>query len=655
MADKKDIYGDRGLGDIAALMHNQGVSDLSWLSVDEKEYREGEALPKQNLDTIPELVSALSADVDGVPKLIPMRPHVVVNRNPSDVAGVSPVDMTAPIRNRVARMVMANLHPSEIEKRVRLEFSPGDIRHAAPAIREVLAERGVLGNVYIDASHFPNAHRDPKERKYATTFGKDAIFVIGGCGGKNGCSCHETGMCSTFGNKRVVDEVPWGMNVAAHYAPRLASEKRPLPLPSVSGIDDLPVSGREWKERLRAAFLQAPVSQRDGSTRTVHTQHAPAKPQVTAGDVESFVARQSADAPPATPPAAWLKYARRMMHGSDDRALLVAATDPQLRSLAGEYGILGHTYLDMDALGGCRNTLALIEDRGLSPDFVVRRSASCPTCMGASDGACAAISGMCYLTSSRPEIGRPAFAAALERAVSQGRVASEQAGAALMSAGSVASWEKLVSQANLWSPPSDGGPSQYSGIRATAHHGDPGRSDSNVVAGMDPEEVRRTLSHLMNTGLSGRSLQAALLKRYSVEDLKQVPDVGRRASMDDGVQGHFFIDPTAYADYGKGCSDGAKHFRKQGAPHVLASGGCTGCTLQTAPGWCSKYAKSLIRQVPTQVRERVAAARRLPVVQPGPVENPVEKYGLSSELTVDTNGAKGRGIDVSIPGGSLDD
>ena len=42
-----------GLGDIDHILCNQGVSDLSWLAIDEEDYRAHETLPKQNLDIIP--------------------------------------------------------------------------------------------------------------------------------------------------------------------------------------------------------------------------------------------------------------------------------------------------------------------------------------------------------------------------------------------------------------------------------------------------------------------------------------------------------------------------------------------------------------------------------------------------------------------------
>ena len=649
MADKKDTYTERGLGDISTLIHNQGISDLSWLSVDEEEYRSLEALPRQNLDIIPELQKALVVDPkdDGVPHVIPLRPHTIVNQNPI-TPKISDADQTVPIRNRVAKLVMAGLSSSDIEKRVRLEFAPADIRFASDAIREVMLERGVLGNVYIDASHFPNAHRDPKERKYATTFGKNAIFVIGGCGGRNGCNCHNTGTCSTFGGKKVVSEVPWSASVASHYAPRLAAEKRPL------SVDGSTISGREWKDRLRSAFLKSPIALRDGETQTSHYQPAATKQRITSDDVSSFIASNTVQTPKrdSAPSSSWVKYARRMMQGADDRNALVASTDPSLRALASEYGILGHTYYDIDALGGCRNTLSLINKRGFSPDYAVRRSASCSICNGASDGACAAIRSCCSIMASKSDVGREAFELAIGRAVAQGRVASDQASLALAGVSENSSWVKLVSQANLYESPVSTKPAEYNGSRSSAHYGDPGRNDVNVASDMDPEEVRKTLSHMMNTGLSGRSLQESLLNRYSTDDLRQVPEIGRRASLDDGIQGTYFIDPTAYHDYGKGCTSGAKHFRKQGAPYVLAAGQCTGCTLQTAPGWCSKYAKGIIRQVPAQVREHVAASRKLPVIQPRiAVENPVEKYELSSELSVDFGGVRSKGPDFFIPGG----
>ncbi len=661
-----ELYAD-GIGDLTKLLHNQGVSDLGWLAVDAEDYHAAEALPRQNLDIIPEFQRALISDTkDGaldVPRLIPMKPHTIVNRNPlsNDYRQTAPTDQTAPIRNRVAKMVMMGLPNNEIAKRISLEFSPADIQVAAPAIKEVVAERGLLGNVYIDADHFPRACHDPKERQFARIAGKNAIFVLGGCDNSNGCDCQQSGICKTFGGKRVVDEIPYNSKVVGHYAAGLASEGRLTgPIPVGAAASGLPAGAREYKEILRLAFLRTPM-ERGEATKTIQTRLPAPAVKVSQDQIDDFWHRRFSAPAEAPPTPAYLKFARRMMAGSNDVGPLAASGVPELTKLAKEYGILGHSYLDMDALGGCKATLDFIISREAqapsSLDFVIRRSASCPNCKGASDGACAKICELTKIVSSKPETDRQMFLLALQRAVLQRRLTPEQISAANSRSASITNWPTVVAHINLYTPaaPPQEEAKEYSGYHATAKHMEPGRNEMTLPP-IDPEEVRRSISHMMNTGLSGRSLQAAILKRYSKDDLVRVPEVGRRAAKDDGVQGVFFIDPTAYRDYGKGCNDGAKAFRKQGAPHVLASAGCTGCILQTHPGWCSKYAKSLIRTVPTQVRQAAEQARRtLPVVQTAPIDNSVEQFGLASELAVDPAIVRKPKPDISIAAGRVDE
>jgi len=654
MAEKK-LDASGGMGDITSLMHNQGLADLSWLAVDEKEYRAYEALPKQNLDMIPELQKAVSM-AEGVPHTVPLRPHTVVNRNPSDTLPVSSVDISAPIRNRVARLMMAGLPLEEIPKRLSLEFAHGDIVLAGDAIREVLHERGVLGNVYVDAKHFPRAASDPKERKLAQQLSKGALYVLGGCGGTRGCSCAQTGFCSVFGGKQVVSEVPYGPKLAAHFAPRLAAEKRQFDTSKISS--GLPVSGREWKEIIRAAFLRAPVTPAPDGVKTAHTQQPVPTVPVTKADVASFWARRrvSSTAEPMPSPA-YMKYARRMMEGHDDTSILIASGNPELASLASEYGLLGHSYVDMDALGGCRQALSLIRKSGsVTPDYAVRRSASCEHCKCAEDGACAQISQTSFIVDRRPQFDMRSFARSLLRGVSRGVITVEQARTAAQNSKSLASpaWTALTAKMNLFVPPKASA-APFSGIRMSAHNGTPARETDLVP--VNPDEVRMSISHLMNTGLTGQALASAVLSRYSRRDLQGIPEVGRRLASEDGVQGVYFIDPTAYSDYGRGCEAGAKAFRKKegSAPFVLVASGCTGCMLQTAPGWCSKYSKTLIRQVPTQVRKASAEAKRqLPVVQPT-VENPVDKYELSADMTVGPQEKLNLGPEIRIQGHSVGD
>ena len=658
---KQDQGFNSGLGDIDHILCNQGVADLSWLAVDEADYRAHEALPKQNLDIIPEMQHALSMEKDDdVPHIVPLKPHTIVNQNPLEAPRFSPVDMTAPIRNRVAHMVIAGLPAEQIRHRISLEFAPGDVQLASDAMNEVLFESGLLGNVYIDSKHFSRCASSKTEQKLINTHGKKALFVLAkeAC---PGCVCNHGGFCSAMGSKKIVEEIPYGPKLAAKYHEQLAAEKRPLNLMNISAN----APKREWKEKIRSAFVQSPIVVNPDGVLKIQTRLPPKEPVITAADMAGFWARRAAKTEP-TVSTSYIKYARRMMQGHDDVAILAGSNELELVSLASEYGLLGHTYLDMDALGGCRNTLNYIQNRNSSftasrnegigdvPDFILRRSATCQTCKGLPDGACVELSRISVITNTKPTLDKRTFARSLIRAVGQNRISTLDARIAASRVKDNANWTLLTAQANLYKP-KEISVASYEGATIGYHYGSPSPGHELGKAEMDPEEVRRTLSHLMNQGLSGRGLQAALLKRYSRDDLSQVPEIGRRASVNDGVQGYYFIDPTAYKDYGRGCNDGAKSFRKQGAPNVLANDKCTGCRLQTHPGWCSKYSKELINQIPEEIhRASVEARKRLPVVKLGPVENPVEKYGLASELVVDLGGDRDPGPEITIDSPTLD-
>ena len=651
MAKDFDFSWD-GLGDVSEIFEGQGVVDLGWLNVDAEDYRAAEALPRQNLDIIPELQEALTYDHDDrVPALIPLRPHTVVNSNPLD-RPAPPARTESSIVGRVASYVMAGLQASQIQEKLQSEFSVGQLRAAASDIRDVLMERGVLGNVYVNASHFPKCAQKGPHRQFVARTARTALFVLA----KDQCtSCihNRGGQCASFG-KRIVDEVPYTTRVYAHYLPMLSDQRR-ITAAEVPDGSDLPMSGRERKECLRAAFNRAPIAMRPGSVMTVHQQDRPAVPVITEKDIQDFWARRAAagEVEPLPSPM-YLLAARRIMTGSADPSTLAASSDPEVRQLAHEHGILGHTYLDADALGGVRATIDLIRGRELSPDFVLLRQASSDIRESEAYAYLQKIA--TRIVSKRPKLEEMSFIAACSRAHEQGRMTEEQMDAAVKNASDGSDWARLTAQANLYrAPDQDRVVSVPLAPKGTIYRGG-GSAKPFHAAEMDPEEVRRSISRFMNTGLYGKRLQASILQRYSREDLRQVPEVGRQLAADDGVQGFFHLDPTAYRDYGRGCVDGSKLFRKRGASYVLAAGSCTGCRSQTAPGWCNKFSKKLIRQVPDKVRREAAERRRLPVVQDtAPVENPVEKWELASEIPVDLDGSKSRELEVTIPSPEVTD
>jgi hypothetical protein len=642
MAFRQDIDTERGMDDLDSILHNQGVADLSWLAVDEETYRRFEALPKQNFDMIPELQHALLQEPkDTVPSVIPLRPHTIVNPK-SSTSPMGVIDSQTPIRNRTASYVMSGMDLKNIKKKLELEFSPQDLRQNVAAIKEVLAERGVLGNVYINASHFPKCAQGGDHIKSAKSHGKRALFVLAksDC---QGCVCNNNGNCSSF-KKRIVSSVPYDERVVGHYAAQLQMEGR-----QVERVGDV-------KGRLQHAFLQPARQLRGESVQTIRHQEKPKKVEVTRDQIQSYINRQSAEKPQPLPGRAYIGYARRMMAGFDDTKVLATSTDPELRSLVKEYGLLGHTYLDMDAIGGCRKTLAFIENRKISPDFLVRREATCGICQDAKDGACAQLCKRHVMVPSidsfrnSEDLGRQMFAMALERAVIQKRVSHAQAANVSSNIRSNMNWVRLTSQMNLAQPPPEE-EKVYTRTAYSFHHGHSGSHTASKT--MDPNEIQRSVSHMMNSGLKGRRLVAAIKSRYTKSDLIQAPEIGKFASENDGVQGFYFIDPTVYPDYGKSCSRGASAFRNKSIPYIKIGSKCVGCNYQLAPGKCSKYAKELIREVPREVVAHYKT-KSLPVIQE--VQNPVEEFELANDnLAFQVARKKSNSFDISVESSELPD
>lgn len=613
MAKKTIDDMDGGIGDVSDLFTDRSVSDLSWLNVDVEEYRKQEALPKQNLDTIPELVSALLGEPDErIPQLIPLKPFAIVNSNPLE-APQPTVRQAGSVKNRVAQYIMMGLDPRTAAQKLRAEFSPEQLEASSRDVNPLLEERGLLGNVYVDASHLPRCSQAGADRDLVRKHASRAIYVVAksDCAG---CVQNRDGVCSSLG-KRIVDKMVYDSRTMAHYSAQLAAEGR---APSGDG-----------KVHLRMAFLTPPPTHRADPVLTIRTQQPAKKPNVTDADIDAFVARRSISAHgPALPSGAYLAAARQMMEGKVKPEHVAASADPDVRGLVREYGLLGHSWIDADALGGPRQAASFLKSTGIRPDYVVCRVA---TSEDVASGATVELSKIAKVVTEKLPVDRGTFLLSVQRAVLEDRLTREQALTIASNAKEGCDWIKLTAQMNLYSPPAEPSPGPARpAVALRLHHGDPGRGLQ--AAQMDPEEVRRSISHMMNSGLRGRKLQASILARYTREDLSQLPEVGARLSSLDGVQGDYFIDPTAYSDYGLGCRRGSEQFRNRGAKNIIAGDKCTGCVLQAAPGWCSRYAKNIVRNIPSEVLAAAAEKRRLPVVQHAPVEqNIVQKFGLASD------------------------
>jgi len=623
MADGK--FGG-SIGDISSILHNQGVADLSWLAVDETEYRAAEALPKQNLDIIPELQRALYDDDDGVPTLIPLKPHTIVNRNPLDFPpNVGPLDSNAPIRNRVAQYVMSGLPEIKIKSFLSQEFHKDHISAASDSINEVLFESGLLGNVYVNSAHFPACASSSKTQKFIKTKSSKHALILA----KDQCSncVHaSTGNCSALGNRRLVNEVKYNSSLAAQHAPRLASEGRPID----------PSGNSDWRSRIQSAYMSSPA--KENIYTGLHTQNKNSSALLKKRGLKDLLS-----SPVPVLSSDYVKYARRMMDGFDDRVSIVSSSDAQSKVLTSQYGLLGHSWIDIDALGGC-NFAVKYASGELPPEYFVRRSSFCTNCNGEDGGCCSQISSVSTIVDDIPVLGELSVLRSLDRMTLKGHISSEQASQykSRVASSKIEDYSKLISQSNLFEPVAQ---KAETGIYQ-GHVYKRASSVSTVQTYVDPSKVRSFISHLLNSGLTGMDLNARIASVWSNKDLESVHDTVSSLMEMDGIQGKIYVDPTAYSDYGRGCSQGPSSLRDTETPFVLASSKCTGCMLQTASGWCSKYSKGLIRSVPKQVLSslrtnktaaKIRSARSLPVLNPN-IEYDVNKPSLDIDIPSSPSG-----------------
>ena len=208
------------LGDLSDyLKMGSGVADLSWLDVNEQEYREQDTLPKQNLQIQPDLEALW--DHEDKPATAYLEPNTGAPQTMGDLSQVhghlraSPEDIL-----RSTRMaMMQTTDTARIYQALVSRYDRDSIKAASTVLTPVLSERGLLGRYYIEASDFPTCHTGAKApidfvKKHAAS----APYVRA----KAACvNCIHAGKSTAGGmtcsvlHKQLVVEVPYTEDLAA--------------------------------------------------------------------------------------------------------------------------------------------------------------------------------------------------------------------------------------------------------------------------------------------------------------------------------------------------------------------------------------------------------------------------------------------------------
>jgi hypothetical protein len=703
------------LGDLSGFLKEGSVSNLDWLEVQEDDYRGLDTLPKQNLDIAPDLQAIWSHD--DRPASAYLVPNKGAPRTMGDLSqahGKLAASEVLALVVKVARYaLMQSPDPQRFRDALVSRFDVETLREAKIALGEVLQERGLLGKYYLDALDFPACHKAGKDlSNFIRRYASEAKFLVA----KDQCvGCvHNSGNACAVFQKELVLEVP--------YTPALAEAVERSKMAQGKSIQ---ASDQPPRQRIQQALLAHDVRVIDHVETTkpvvnpaqfVTVPEAPAQVHLPvlaiqqqrvaeaqlAWDPNASTGKTAADTSGLEKVALDIVtfLRREMLKGHGESELLgslklsfpmkdLKATRQAWEPLFNEAGLFGTVYSKQASFDDCHE----------GADFLAKFN---PSIKGiVSSGKC---SGCIYNKLHRCMMyGRPLVASeealytpeAVERSIWEQRLAGKlETGADKIAWGETpreslkniyrtasASNKKAdvplrayVEQAFRGQDPGTTAGSTDSAItRAASQLWEEGLRGDQLIAALRQQftsprnlvvrrEIVKAASRYLNEGLYGDQLLEALQRRFNSRDLVASKEELRQVLGEQGLQGIFFVDPTVYEDYAKGCDEGMRLHRSHQVPYVKIGPKCASCVLQIQVGHCSKYNKPLVVDPPyadkrAQQREVLASGKATEVSIASIMSSTpsilaqFEMKGM--EIEVDAKPVKGSDVSVMLGGARI--
>lgn len=581
------------LGDLSAFLKDGAISNLDWLDIDEEEYRKQEILPKQNLDVVPDLEAAWmhadeSPSIYAVPNVTPVPPFV----------GAGPIHTMGDMSQAHGRL---RARPEEIRKTARLalmqssdlarfktaltsRYDRTSLNSARDVIAQVLNERGLLGRFYIVADDFPLCDAgSANATKFAARYAKEAKYVIAKpqCGACIHAMKGPTGadLCSVF-HKEIQVEVP--------YTDALAVEVEEMQKAKGKAIQASTVVP---KERIRLAML---------ADNFVAPGPSP-MPKPTENVVRLMKPVQSVQAVPSKKAQQVLAMLRREMlkgRGLDEvvETLKVAfgqselvETRPHWEPVFREAGLYGAVYSTQESFDDCHEGADFLAKHNPTVRAMVS-GPKCSSCIYNKISRCL-IYGKPLVKDAGTLYTPEVAAATLLEGQTSGRLPPELKQATEYGTSPREQLKSMHRVASKRALPVLQQTTRLDVVKA--YHGmsreTPQPMGHPVVAA-----VRR----MLNEGLYGQDLLRAMKLRFQPQVLLAAKDELRAVIAEQGLQGVFYIDPTAYEDYGKGCKEAERLHRSRLVEYAKVGSKCYGCVHQTTPGHCAILNKRLVAEPP---------------------------------------------------------
>jgi len=645
--------------DLSDFLKDASVADLDWLDVDEEKYRAEAVLPKQNLDIRPDLEALWAREGESstaylIPNVVPV-PNPGIS-DPHTMGDMSQVHgKLRPKAEEIAKVARLALMQSDDFARVRSELTRRYPLEALPQYREVLAsvlqERGLVGRYYVVAEDFAGTDQ-AKATSFINKYAPTARYVLSktGCGGCPHCRTAQpgnAGHCSQFG-RELVAEVPYTEKLAELVEQAQAARGR-----IVQASEGSPA-----KERIRAAYLAPRPQRSEAYAGPGISQHRPVLPTpvearaqlIHASDLVKGKRAQDQSAIEAKPVLEFLH--REMVKGlahaelasslklAFDQSLLVR-TNRHWAPLFRESGLYGVVYTKQASFADCHE----------GADFLAKHNPSVRAIVaGSKCGSCIYNKTRCLL------YGKPLVKQAADI------VTQETVDTVLMehrAAGRLPAWDTKT--ASSWgNTPGKALKSIHEAVRASAGlaanaptrlgamTGFYGATPEYATSGVARKEIVKQASRYLNEGLYGHDLVTALKARFDPRDIVASKGELRKVFAEQGLQGIYYVDPSVYEDYGKGCDEASRLYSSRGVPYLKYGSKCTSCVHQVKTGYCSKINKPLVNEPPytdkvAQQRAVLASGSPTSISYTDLVNNGasmVAEYNMQNEMVVDIKAAE---------------
>lgn len=595
------------LGDISKFMSgDSGLGDRKWLSVDPTEYRATDTLPKQNLDTVPDLKALWShQDQPSTSYLIPnngaprtmgdmSQAHGALRAQPSDIV-------------RVARLALMQTQSTpRVTAALQTRFDTSAILAAKTALANVMAEQGLLGKYYIDASDFLGCDNSgsKKASEFAKKYANDAFFVRA----KTACAdcihrnrlADGTDHCGVF-RKEIRLKVPYTEQLAEY----VEQNQRRLGRYVEAAQKGKAASEDELKARIQKAFLAPVVKAEAGFTG--RSQPQPPRVKMASGDpatmliaVENLTKKREINAAEmkARPIVALLR--REMLKGRTADELIGALrlsfdlrdlrdTRAHWEPLFREAGLYGTIYTTQESFDECREGADFLAKHSSKIRAVVR-GPKCGSCIFNQASRC-----LMYgkKLASTPED-------TLTPEVVRYVVEEHKLLGSLPYTADKISWGETPREAlkAIYKEAASKGLPVNAFTRMTVETAFAGAPVRSGTSELTRREIVRTASKYLNEGLYGEDLATALKSRFDVRDLNAAQADLKPVLAEQGLQGIYYVDPSIYEDYGKGCKQAASLHRSRLVPYVKIKSACVSCIHRSNPGHCSVINKPLVQEPP---------------------------------------------------------